>query len=735
MKKLILSILTTIYLVIWTNYAFWAQYLPAAYWDHNVYVANLNSAVSSYLAANNNQIWNIETIRWIVYNSIASQWWWGWFVALPQSTWQRIARVENWTLIVWCWNMDLISFAVSPSSVTSGSYTTSWTCSSYLSNWVENWWNCNLSWNWTSAWTNKCAQTNTWSPVYSGCWTNTYSYTTTCYWTDCTDSAPIYSCNTSSCPWNVPRPANVTDYISISSNITSPTSSCSNVFANNSSTCDIRIWINWSTHQNKPIVWLSWLIVKNIQDKSNVASNRIDLWYNSINNNALNFTWVSNTSISWAWTSYTINISWIKSRSPFESNTWKVSFDLQWTSSYTTLTINNINYSFKKPFTWFLKSSLDWYNWDDLPVIWTVMNYKLKLEEKSSLLISGLTNYKFIDFTSKVEPGWTDSSKLNVQDVSVDSLSLWDKNWALFSARVNTSSWLFDTLPLAWLQVNTPYLTYTIDGHTVKYKLSNNVAPNDVSPIEITGSEFLWVKVVWTLQWSWKQTITWQNENFSDLSRSSVSADIRKNAYIITKGMNSWDVLNWVKYVEWDITISWDQNYETLVVKNGNVIISWDLNTSWNKFWIIVLKDNYNVSTDYQNNWNIYVNNWVKYIRWALYADGWLISSNWGVPYTTDSSQRTSWLQNQLIMKWILFTRNTIWWAILSWWYYLLPGWDKTSDFDNAMIYDLNYIRRWNNGCDKWGTSWCNDSWEYEDPFVIIYDSSIQLNPPKWFSN
>ena len=39
-------------------------------------------------------------------------------------------------------------------------------------------------------------------------------------------------------------------------------------------------------------------------------------------------------------------------------------------------------------------------------------------------------------------------------------------------------------------------------------------------------------------------------------------------------------VVNGVKYVEGDMTISGELDYETLVVKNGNVTISEDLNTS-----------------------------------------------------------------------------------------------------------------------------------------------------------
>lgn len=48
-------------------------------------------------------------------------------------------------------------------------------------------------------------------------------------------------------------------------------------------------------------------------------------------------------------------------------------------------------------------------------------------------------------------------------------------------------------------------------------------------------------------------------------------------------------------------------------------------------------------------------------------------------------------------------------------------------------MYDLNYIRRGYNGWDK-NSNTVVDPGEYKDPFVIIYDSAIQSNPPKAFS-
>jgi hypothetical protein len=79
-----------------------------------------------------------------------------------------------------------------------------------------------------------------------------------------------------------------------------------------------------------------------------------------------------------------------------------------------------------------------------------------------------------------------------------------------------------------------------------------------------------------------------------------------------------------------------------------------------------------------------------------------------------------------LELTWSLFTRNTIWWAV--WWIenvwqdFLLPWGQKIKDFDLAQVYDLNYVRK---------TPICNPE---DYAFLIRYDSRIQINPPKGFS-
>jgi hypothetical protein len=267
---------------------------------------------------------------------------------------------------------------------------------------------------------------------------------------------------------------------------------------------------------------------------------------------------------------------------------------------------------------------------------------------------------------------------------------------------------------LKWIEVSTKDLliSYTINWQFVSYPL------DDVSIKWCEDISTLWVKVVWTVQWSWINQSAGLESNFSDLSKSEARAKIRQNAYTLVKNMKSWDVLNGVKYVEWNIRISWDLDYETLIIKDWNVIIDWDLNTSNNKLWIIVLRDGYNVLTDWNKFWNVYVSNTVEEINAIIYAD-WALRS-------ADKNWNSYWdnqLWDRLTIFGSLFTRNTIWWVIWWWASMTLPWWQKTNNYELASVYDLNYIRK---------TPICSAD-DYS--LLIKYNPSITTNPPKWFTN
>lgn len=291
-------------------------------------------------------------------------------------------------------------------------------------------------------------------------------------------------------------------------------------------------------------------------------------------------------------------------------------------------------------------------------------------------------------------------------------------------------------VPSIYIDKN-PIISYSIGGTTVQYRLSAGESGGDDTIISLGGQEINGLKVFGNLQGTGKQVLTNQDSNFTDISASSMRSVIKRNAYRIIAGMTNGQTVNGVKYVEGNYTLSGNPDYETLVVKNGNVTIAGNVNTSGKKFGIIVMRDN----TSDTMNANIYVMPNVQYVNAIIYADGGLISSGYKsgedtIAFYKDSPARSAALYRQLVLKGSLFTWNTIGGAVLgSSGQYTLPSGTTTTDFDIAMAYDLNYVRRSNSGWDKpsssGGTSDYNEG--SAEPFVIIYNSLVQTDPPKGF--
>ncbi|MDD3646802.1 MAG: hypothetical protein PHH06_05365 [Candidatus Gracilibacteria bacterium] len=554
------------------------------------------------------------------------------------------------------------------------------------------WSDCNIIGSWSSEGIINCEQTSSLTPV------------------GCTGSIPGGESKTKQVKADIP----------------SPISTC-NTYANNSDTCKINISIHADTEGGKGITgWGINGVITNLTDTSGEKSDRINN-----TGTALNFSNVSSSGIQNSTSNnFNLSILGIKSRAPFTTNNSKLSFKLGGTS----MELNNINYNFKKPFVGELKA---WNeinkDWEGVPTVGTQMLYKLQLQDKSSLNGNNITGYNINDFSDKVE---ATSNDLEIEGASMTG-SLDDYiNGTKFTARINTSENATSLNDNPGLQINLPIVSYELGGEIVRYYISGQDTGNDTTPVKITGDKFLGVKIVGILQGDGKSEFTGQESNVSDITKAELRQQVRRNAYKYTKNMKSDDVVNSVKYVDGkDIKISGDLDYETLIVKNGNVIIGGNLNTSGKKLGIIVLKDGYDVNSDYKTKGNVYVDKNVTYIDAIIYADGGLISSNGSTPYTKDSTVRTTDLQNQLVLKGSLFTRNTIGGAILAGGYYILPGGEKIGDFDKAMIYDLNYTRRGYDGWDGGDTN--NDGNNYnlgnKNPFVIIYNPIIQTNPPKGF--
>lgn len=366
--------------------------------------------------------------------------------------------------------------------------------------------------------------------------------------------------------------------------------------------------------------------------------------------------------------------------------------------------------------------------------LWTSVKYKLTVVNNNNS-----KPYLIENFVNSIK--WYDTK--NHEILNISSIQDLDKN-PLFNATLIAASWAKSlSLDNAWIQLSpNPVMTYNVWTEKISYRLTTSASDFSLNnPIEIKlKAEFLWIQIIGSLQGEWNSNFTGQKENFSDLSTSTLRAQIRKNAYLHIANMQSWNIVWWVKYVDaaktwWKVVVPDSQytawEYETLVVKNWNVVIQWDLTKQ--KLWIIVLADNYNVNSDFNKSWNVYITPSVRNINAVIYADGWLISADSsGKPYVQDSSELSDILKNQLVMKGTLFTRNTIGWVIKK--PYVLPGWSNTTDFNNSMLYDLNYLRRGKENCEK-KSPWDEKCLYNDGALVIIYDSSVQLNPPKLFGN
>lgn len=687
--------------LVFLNISYAAKYTSALPEDdiHKVYEESLVNTVSEYIENNPWKI-NIDDLTDLVIIDIASNW--GWSSDYDEATKIGRAVIEerNWVrlewnfLIVWCWNDEFWKFELDPIKPKK---TTSywWTCSSYIKSWSPVRWNCIINSNWTSDWKINCQQSTIgWSSNSKSCWRKIYNTTETCdhEW-NCT-TTKTSSCSRTSCPNNAWRPSSANKETTLNINFSPSKNTCKDLYANNNDDCSLTFDI--SSSLSKPIVWLSWKIIKNIEDNSGIKSNRID------NNwgNALNFENINNTEIKWGWYYPYFEIKNIKSSSPFTSNNWEIKFDIEWKDSFTTIYIDSIDYSFLKPYSW----NLEVFPWE--LNIWTQQTLQLNI---NNCIWCTDRDYTVWNFADSLDAEW---ENIIVQNI-LNEKNLSDTPQVDFRLNFSGEDNIDEDSNLSIK----PYINYNIDWNNIKYYLWNE-------KISLQTEDFLWAKVIWTKELNWKFTITWQEDNFSDLSKFEIKGEIKKNAFNLIKKMENNETSNSVKYVEWNYEIKASDDFETIVIKNWNLTIWENID---NQIWIIVLNEEFD-SDWMPKNWNIYIKPNVTYIKAISYADWWVMSIDSSGNTMLDSSSRTQTLQKQLVYKWSIFSKNTIGWAILTWWEYILPWEEKTYNFDKAMNYDLNYLRRW--------TEWNNpyNLWNTKNPFIIIYDPSIQSNPPKWFN-
>jgi len=203
-----------------------------------------------------------------------------------------------------------------------------------------------------------------------------------------------------------------------------------------------------------------------------------------------------------------------------------------------------------------------------------------------------------------------------------------------------------------------------------------------------------------------------------------------------------------------NITVQWwvlnAGSNKTLVVEWANVYINWDI--QWTGvLGIIALQKN-------GRGGNIYIDPTVTDIHAFLYADRSVISYNGSAEL--DGSTPDTQLANQLYIKWVLFSENTIWWSVSN--PLKCPFYTSCSGVREARKYDLNYLRRYqiaevvdDDGVPTWVTKPVNNGVESfmwnstrngdnpsnplrpdlrQFPVILEYDNRITRTPPPLFS-
>jgi hypothetical protein len=373
-------------------------------------------------------------------------------------------------------------------------------------------------------------------------------------------------------------------------------------------------------------------------------------------------------------------------------------------------------------------------------------------------------------------------------------------NTSYFPLNTNLSSSSFPMADIssAWLA---SVIEYSIWGTTIRYP-SDMINKTVYHTWSTTWSAAqVAVKIIWNTSSSVTQAISlsWSTTEFDrdvrllwEITKSSFRKNIQQKVYWVIRNIpaktstnysvSSLDLL-WSTWsnsnfdvddlgsrwhaIHWDtilyfwnmwgatVTVNGASNIEgnkTIVVENGNVYLNGDIENpdgDWT-LAIIVLTDDFSSS----NVWDILIDDGVTDLHTILYTNKSIFSS-------TTWSDRLDWnvsswvLENQLYIKWSLFSENTIWWSRISpdpiCPYYVSTSICSTRQ--QAQAFDLNYLRRYftydggsgydvNTDSIPWFDK--NKSWAIsnaglnnyelaEYPVIIDYNPLIQQTPPPFF--
>ena len=288
----------------------------------------------------------------------------------------------------------------------------------------------------------------------------------------------------------------------------------------------------------------------------------------------------------------------------------------------------------------------------------------------------------------------------------------------------NNSSWLI--------------VSYQIWWETIRYRVSENHHTNDVLTLTDLRELDTPVRFIGWIQTSWAHHNVNERQNITDINTFLQRTNFRRNItqHIVSRSSHT---DNWgIRYI--DLTHATNKtyipspnpNYQTLIVRNGNILITENFNPTNQNIWLISYIDAwYNIDNWYSTIGNIYITPNVSRVNAFMYADWALVSTrNSWVPIDSHLLSRNNELPQQLTIKWVVFTRNTLaGWRELDW-VYMLPWKRDSTNHNLAIQYDLYYLRRGNDWCARDSYDFCN----IPQYLIIEYDSRIVSNPPPIFT-
>ncbi|MBS8121971.1 hypothetical protein [Candidatus Vampirococcus lugosii] len=555
---------------------------------------------------------------------------------------------------------------------------TEYDCATYTKGYHEKWGNCKVKGDWTEDGKIKCVQESDYEGLTAPC--GQMEVTITKYFDGNGDliGTDRNEGDCTGCPGDKKKPKSKENDVIIK--LVHDKFECiGSSFANNSDKCGSKFKIDLSGLKDPGLVDIEGLAGIGITNIKNETKEPADIKsaYDPDDNSALNFSDVIDTQIRGSSTNFGFRISDIKAISPFKTTNGKISFDIENVDvpGKTNVTLDNINYSFNKPFTGSL--SID--------------PNGIRVGQAQELTLHYATGTDILDFGDDEEIEYFGNTlKVNGTGYALVTTGFDSRDTDLEMV-VNYDGGNIDGDPRL---TTDPYIFYTVDGKDVRYRLSDGNEPNDRRVTYIpTNTSYLNIKIIGQSQTVGRQDVTGQAQNFSSMSTSNFRNSFRRKVLEYTRGWEYDDNKDGVLYLDGEgDTIEYSSisdTFETLIIRNGNLLIDEDIN---HMKGIVVIRDDVREDT----LGNIFVNQDVQEINAYIYGDGGLISfdkdENDSYNNYSDSFKRRENLENQLVLEGRLYTRNTVGGAIGAG-KYMLPGAKETTDYHRALMYDLNQFR------------------------------------------